>query len=628
MGFRSATVLLCLIFAAESLAQETVEPSAIFVMQTDGSDIRRVAEVKDYSDHASPRWSHDGKRLAFDARLGADGERACFVVGMDGAGLREVAKGRFADWSPDENQIAFQVDGAAGSADLYVQNLDGQGRVKIAAGHGPRWSSDGSALLYATGTMLRAIDLISSEEKDLLPAPHGVLPGFAWSPDGNQIAVVVGSPDDGVRHLLLVDPSDPKKDLGQRLKNKMEGSVSYSPDGKQLVFSETGELYTLDVAGADPPEKIAGQEGKNWHPAFSPDGQWIAFASSRRTPESAAPLTAATGRAKKLEEFRRHEKRSVCWSLDFTPDSRNLVMGGANGAGVQVWDVTTGETRDLGGSGMLLQLFPDGQRFATSWVRRTAHVINVQSGEVLREIDHGGTIWSVAVSRDGRRLLTGGLDKVIRIWDADSGESLVTFAEQPDYIIRATFSPDGREVIAGRHDQTVAVFDTMTGKQRLAIEHPAAVWGLAVSADGNYILSGTGGSLTGSLSGLNFAEGPDNVLRMWDRETGKLIREMKGHEGGVFCIDVSPDGRLAVTGSSDGTMRLWDLSTGEELSKIGPGKGVVACVRFSPDSKLVVAGGGVARIQGETIEFPNEQIRVYKVLDTENMAAAPAKKEQ
>ena len=620
-----SAVLLCFALAAQARAQETAGPSAIFVMKADGSDVRKVAEVKGYSDHSSPRWSHDAKQLAFDAQSVAGGERATFVVGIDGVGLREVAKGRFPDWSPDDRQIAFQSDGADGAAEIFVQNLDGQGLVKIAKGTSPRWSTDGGTLVFSNRTTLRAVDLLTGEEKSLLPAPLEIFDGFAWSPSGNQIAVVARPSGDGPRQLLLVDPSDPKAAPVPRLKNELDGSVSYSPDGQQLVFSDSGELHTVDVAGNAEPRKLAGQQGKNRDAAFSPDGASIAFASSRLVPQSAPAKMAATGRDKVLQELRRHEKRSIVWSVDFTPDGRQVVMGGANGTGVQVWDLSTGKTRDLGGKGMLVQMFPDGRRFATSWTYRNAHVIDVESGAVLREIDNGSRIWAFGVSFDGRKLLTGGLDKVIRIWDAETGETLLSMDAQPDYILRAAFSPDGQEIVTVGHDHTLRTFETATGKQRLSVEHPAAVWGLAVSADGRHILTGTGGSLTGSLTGLNLAEGEDNVLRMWDRESGKLVREMKGHTGGVFCIDVSPDGRLAVTGSSDGTLRLWDLSTGEERSKIGPGKGIVACVRFSPDSQLIVAGGGVVRIQGEMIEFPTEQIRVYKILDAEPAAATAEK---
>ena len=623
MYLRSAAWLLGLVVAAQAWAQAPTRPTAIFVMKADGSDVRKVAQVDGYEDHEAPRWSHDGKRLVFDARNRANRKRSCFVVGADGTGLGEVAKGRFADWSPDDRQITFQVDGAGGSAEIYVQNLDGQGRVKIAEGRSPRWSLDGSVLVHSDRTMLRAVDLLSDEETALLPAPVvKVFDGFAWSPDGKSMAVVVRPAEGARRHLLFVDPAADNRDLAPRLKNEMGGFISYSPDGKQLVFSDAMQIRIVDVAGDAKARKVPGQVGLSRHPAFSPDGKWIAFSSSRRVPLSASPKRAAMPTAKVLEEVRRHDRRSRVWSLGFTPDGRKVVLGGDGLNGVQVWDLTTGETRDLGGRGLLINMFPDGRRFAASWVRAQAHIIDVESGEVLREFDHGGAIWAFGLSRDGRRLLTGGLDKVIRIWDVETGEQLVVFDPQADYFTRATFSPDGKEVITGGHDKMLRVLDTETGKQRLAIKHPAAIWGLAVTQDGRHILTGTGGSLTGSLSGLNIGEGQDNVLRMWDRETGKLVREMKGHEEIIFSIDVSPDGRLAVSGSGDATMRLWDLSTGDEVSKIGPGKGLVACVRFSPDGKLVVAGGGVMRIEGRVMEFPSEQIRVYKVLDAAKPAAA------
>jgi WD40 repeat protein len=318
---------------------------------------------------------------------------------------------------------------------------------------------------------------------------------------------------------------------------------------------------------------------------------------------------------------RRHDRRSVVWSIDFTPDGRSAVLGGANGKGVQVWDLTNDEKHDLGGRGMLVSVFPDGRRFATSWVQPIAHIIDIKSGEVLREIDHGGRIWAFAVSPDGRQILTGGLDKIIRIWDADTGQQTATFEALPDYALRAIFSHDSKEVLVGCHDNKLRVFDAKTGKLRLAIDHPAPAWSLAATQDGRYLLTGTGGPVVGSLSTLEVGEAEESVLRVWDRQDGKLVREMKGHEQGVFYIDVSPDGRLVATGGAEGTLRLWDLSTGEELSKIGPAKGIVSCVRFSPDGKQLIAGGGISRVAGETIEFPNEQIRVFKVLDAAEAAA-------
>jgi WD40 repeat protein len=623
MVFRWATWFLGLLITAQAWAQAVTSPTAIFVMKPDGSDVRKMAEVEGHDDHEAPRWSHDAKHLVFDARNVASRERTCFVVRADGTELREVAKGRFADWSPDDRQITFQVDGDDGSSQIYVQNLDGKGLTRIGEGRSPRWSIAGNVLVYTDGTMLRALDLLNDERTALLPAPvTKVFDGLAWSPDGKSMAVVVRQAEGAPRQLFFVDPSGNNRELKPRLINEMGGFTSFSPDGKQLVFSDGTEIRLVDVAGDTAARKVPGQVGMSKDPAFSPDGKWIAFASSRRV---LAPATqAAMPTAKRLQEVRRHNRRSVVWSLDFTPDGRSAVLGGANGSGVQVWDLTNGETRDLGGRGMLVNVFPDGGRFATSWVEPVAHVIDLKSGEVLKEFDHGGRIWAFFLSPDGRRLLTGGLDKVIRIWDADSGNLIKAFDPLPDYVTRATFSPDSKEVIAGCHDKKLRVFDAETGKQRLAIDHPAALWGLAVSPDGRHILTGTGGSLVGSLTGLNIGEGDDCVLRMWNSETGKLVREMKGHEGGVFCIDVSPDGRLAATGGADGTLRLWDLSTGDELSKIGPAKGIVACARFSPDGKLIVAGGGISRIAGQTIEFPNEQIRVFKVLDASEAAAAEA----
>jgi WD40 repeat protein len=616
----AAACLLALVVSADAPIMQ-VWPTGVFVMQTDGTGVRLVTRVDGYFDLGSPRFSHDGRRLAFDAARGAPhGPRACFVVSVDGTGLAELGKGQAPDWSPDDKQIVLATD----TGEIVVQNLDGKGRTQIARGGCPRFSPDGSRLAVSDRHGLRVVDLLSGAEIQVFNQPlDDVFDGFTWSPDGKRLAVVARVEEGGRRQLLVADV-DANGNLPQpRLKNAMGGYVSFSPDGRQIVFADAWKVKIADVSAVAGPRDVPGQEGLNRHPVYSPDGKSIAFVSTR-TPPQPAPATAQLARTWKLEEVKRHRKGTIVYALGFTPDGSRLVLGcDPQSKGVQVWNISTGETRDLGGNGIRVEMFPDGRRFATSWHSPLIQIIDIETGELLREMDHGARMWVLAVSPDGRRMVSGGLDKTMRVWDPDTGEQLQAFGQlHDDWITRVRFTSDGREALTVSHDHTLAAWDLETGRVRLRIKHPAAVWGLAVTPDGRHLLTGTGGSLQSSLTVLNIGQGTDNVLRMWDAASGNLVREMKGHDHAVYAIDVSPDGRLAATGDWGGTLRLWNLETGAELSKVGPGQGRVPFVAFSPDGKTIAAGGGGRRVGREIVQFPDEQVRLYRVVET-TPAAAP-----
>jgi WD40 repeat protein len=53
----------------------------------------------------------------------------------------------------------------------------------------------------------------------------------------------------------------------------------------------------------------------------------------------------------------------------------------------------------------------------------------------------------------------------------------------------------------------------------------------------------------------------DKTVRLWDANTGELLRSFIGHNSGVTCVAFTPDGRTLVSGSSDGTVLLWDLGS-------------------------------------------------------------------
>src|SRR4051812_26812006 len=75
-------LIIVLLPTAPLSADDT--PTTIFVMKTDGSQVRKVAQVAGYKKHGSPQWSHDGKRLAFDAYEGPDDAKKFFAIQLDG----------------------------------------------------------------------------------------------------------------------------------------------------------------------------------------------------------------------------------------------------------------------------------------------------------------------------------------------------------------------------------------------------------------------------------------------------------------------------------------------------------------------------------------------------------------
>ena len=79
-------------------------------------------------------------------------------------------------------------------------------------------------------------------------------------------------------------------------------------------------------------------------------------------------------------------------------------------------------------------------------------------------------------------------------------------------------------------------------------------------------------------------------MRLWDADTGNLIRTLTGHTGEVRSVSFSPDGRIIASGSGDDTVRLWDTDTGTPIRTLTGHTGPVWSVSFSPDGNTIASG--------------------------------------
>ncbi|CAN7044881.1 unnamed protein product [Brassica rapa subsp. trilocularis] len=206
---------------------------------------------------------------------------------------------------------------------------------------------------------------------------------------------------------------------------------------------------------------------------------------------------------------------------------------------------------------------------------------------------HNGAVWCCDVSRDSLRLITGSADQSAKLWDVKTGQQLFSFkfgspARSVDFALgdklavittdpfmERTSAIHVKRIAEDPEDQvseSVLVLESPNGRKRIN----RAVWG--------------------PLNQTIVSGGEDAVLRIWDAETGKLLKESDsevGHKNTITSLTKSADDSHFITGSLDKTAKacLWDMRTLTLLKTYVSGVPVNA-VSMSPLLDHVVLGGG------------------------------------
>lgn len=139
--------------------------------------------------------------------------------------------------------------------------------------------------------------------------------------------------------------------------------------------------------------------------------------------------------------------------------------------------------------------------------------------------------------------------------------------------------------------------------------HQGLVFGVAFSPDGK------------TLATASF----DNTVKLWDFAGGKEKTTLKGHTAPVYAVVYSPDGMLIATGGQDNAIRIWDASDGKFLRECKGHSGIVDTLAFSPDGKLLASGSADKTVKlwnpqdgKEAKALPGHKESVYSVAFSPN----------
>lgn len=402
-----------------------------------------------------------------------------------------------------------------------------------------------------------------------------------------------------IAKLLKKDPEE-RYQTGQAAAEALESKDPGEPVEVPTPTSGDGtagsdEQVTVDPGGAsqsssEPAQTQVYRPGEETAEEAEPEPASMSETATATEEEEEETAVSTDGATEGPQRQRLHIVRTLEGNADwvnavsFSPDGQ-YALSGADDNSIKLWEVVTGRKiqtfEGLSEQPISVALSPDGERLVSETSNGVVRLWDVDSGEAIQTFEERSeAVLGATFSPDGTRVLSGGgASGTLHLWDTDSGDLVRRFDDNDEAIFSVAFSPNGKYVLSGSGQSgTLKLWETATGACVRTFDEgdwdSTYVFSVAFSPNGQYALSGS----------------DDMTARLWDVESGNLLRTFEGHSGLVIAVAFSPDGQYVLSGSSDMTVQLWKVEDGN-LGYIfeGDADGVNA-IAFSPDGRYVLSG--------------------------------------